>query len=50
MKNKKGKQRILFNYAEEYKTSNNLALTEEKLKTIFNEKYFKYIKRNEKKI
>ena len=51
MKNKKGKKYIKtnFNYIEEFKTDKE-HLTKEELKTIFNKKYFKYIKRIENRI
>ena len=48
MKNKKEKKKTNFNYSEEFiirKTNP----TEQELKTIFNKKYFNYIKRNEKR-
>ena len=50
MKNKKENQKIKFIYTEEYKTSTNTKPTEKELKKIFNQKYFKYIKRKEKRI
>lgn len=48
MKNKKGKKYIKtnFNYSEKFKTDKENP-TEEELKSIFNKKYFKYIKRIE---
>lgn len=49
MNNKKGNQKIKFIYTEEYKTSANTKPTEIELKTIFNKKYFIYIKRKEKR-
>ena len=51
MKNKNGKKYIKtnFNYYEEFKTNNENS-TKEELKTIFNKKYFKYIKRIENRI
>lgn len=49
MKNKKGNQKINFNYTEEFKTSTPNPPTEKELKTIFNKKYFNYIKRKEKR-
>ena len=50
MKNK-GKKYLKtnFNYIEEFKT-NKENITEEELKTIFNQKYFKYIKRIENRV
>ena len=47
MKNKKEKKKTNFNYSEEFITSTP-NITEKQLKTIFNKKYFKYIKRIEK--
>ena len=51
MKNKKGKKykKTNFNYIEEFKTDKE-NITEKELKTIFNKKYFKYIKRVENRI
>jgi len=49
LKNKKGNQKIKFIYTEEYKTSTDTKPTEKELKKIFNQKYFKYIKRKEKR-
>lgn len=49
MKNKKEKKKTNFNYSEEFITRTN-NLTEQELKTIFNKKYFNYIKRNEKRM
>lgn len=49
MNNKKENQKIKFIYTEEYKTSTNTKPTEVELKTIFNKKYFIYIKRKEKR-
>ena len=51
MKNKKGKKYIKtnFNYIEEFKTDKEYP-TQEELKTVFNKKYFKYIKRIENRI
>ncbi len=48
MKSKKEKKYLTtnFKYSEEYK-NNKENITEEELKTIFNKKYFKYIKRIE---
>ncbi len=51
MKNSKCKKNIktCFNYIEEFKTDKK-NITEVELKTIFNKKYFKYIKRLENRI
>lgn len=49
MKNKKENQKINFNYIEEFKTNLQTTPTEKELKTIFNKKYFNYIKRKEKR-
>ncbi len=51
MNNKKGKKYIKtnFNYTEEFKTDKENS-TQEELKTIFNKKYFKYIKRIENRV
>lgn len=49
MKNKKENQKIKFIYTEEYKTSTDIKPALEELKKIFNQKYFKYIKRKEKR-
>ena len=49
MKNKKEKKKTNFNYSEEFITRTTNPKKQE-LKTIFNKKYFNYIKRNEKRI
>lgn len=48
MKNKKEKKKTNFNCSEEFITSSPNP-TYQKLKAIFNKKYFNYIKRNEKR-
>ena len=48
MNNKKEKKKTNFNYSEEF-ISRMTNPTEQELKTIFNKKYFNYIKRNEKR-
>lgn len=45
---KSKKKNINFNYSEEFITRVPNS-TEQELKTIFNKKYFNYIKRNEKR-
>lgn len=48
MNNKLKKKKTDFNYSEEFITIINNPM-ENQLKTIFNKKYFNYIKRNEKR-
>lgn len=49
MKNKKKQKKTNFNYREEFITRTTKP-TEDELKTIFNKKYFNYIKRKEKRM
>ena len=49
MKNKKEKKKTNYNYSEEIITRTTKP-TKKELKTIFNKKYFNYIKRNEKRM
>lgn len=49
MKNKKEKKKTNFNYKEEFITIMTNPM-EQDLKTIFNKKYFNYIKRKEKRM
>ena len=49
MKNKKEKKKTNFNYSEEFITRTTNPAVQE-LKTIFNKKYFNYIKKIEKRM